>query len=363
MEQKNYRIVGLDWIRVLATIMVILLHTSAITFIEYKSGWVIGALYDSFTRCAVPLFFLVSGFFLLNSDCGKIKSFILKRFTRILVPFLLTCVVYALYKNWTLIQLIEKSFLQGPLDYHLWFVYSIIGIYLIFPIINPIFKGEHSELITYYLCIWFISFIFYQTIQSCFSLSFNPFTTFNCYYFQGYLGYAVLGGWLGQIFKKSHHQEIRMNKLLSLVVSKQGSGLNYLSLFMYFLFSLVIFLCTYINTLYIGKPSELFFDYSNLFVFLQTITFFFAFVHVKNGGGVICISKYTYWIYLLHILCLGFVLKYVPILENSLLTIPLATIFTFLLAYTCSLPLFFLENEIIKRINKCFQKKSIFNLK
>lgn len=352
MEQKNCRLLGLDWIRCIATFMVILLHTSAITFVEFKEGWVVASFFDSFSRCAVPLFFMLSGFLLLNGKGENLKVFMTRRFLRIFVPFLILCAVYAFVKGWSLGQLLQKSLFQGPLDFHLWFIYSIIGIYLFLPIVETLFKTKSYEIIKYYLCLWFVSFILFQTLQRIFGFSVNPFQTFNFYYFQGYLGYVILGGWINVLFKDFFNGS--SNKFfLKFLFRREKNRLNFISIFLYFFFSLLIFFGTFTHSVKSGRASELFFDYSNLLVFGQAVALFFSFVSIQGTcrGGVnkiLFLSRYTYWIYLLHILCLGFVLNYIDILRLSSFSIPLASVLTFSLAFLFSIPLLYVENIILR---------------
>lgn len=53
--------------------------------------------------------------------------------------------VYAIWKGWDFKELIKAMFIHGPMDYHLWYVYYIIGIYLVIPFLNPIFQLENKK--------------------------------------------------------------------------------------------------------------------------------------------------------------------------------------------------------------------------
>ncbi|WP_418820067.1 acyltransferase, partial [Parasutterella excrementihominis] len=171
-------------------------------------GGGVGAFYDSLTRCSVPLFFMITGYFLLTGKKESIAVFIRRRFLRVFLPFLMLGFVYAIWKGWDFKELIKAMFIHGPMDYHLWYVYYIIGIYLVIPFLNPIFQLENKKIIEYYILIWFISFIFFQTITGVFNFYWNPFVTFNFYYFQGFLGYVVLGGLLRILFEELNNKQI-----------------------------------------------------------------------------------------------------------------------------------------------------------
>lgn len=130
---------GPDVLRCVAAIMVIAIHVSAWPFSQYNDGWIAALIIDSFSRCSVPLFFMLTGYFLL---CGKqetLSQFISKRFLRIFLPFVMLIFIYGYFKDSSITDLIKKAFLQGNLDFHLWYVYSIIGIYVFIPVLKVLF--------------------------------------------------------------------------------------------------------------------------------------------------------------------------------------------------------------------------------
>lgn len=344
-QEGRNRLCGLDWIRSAAAFMVVLLHTSGIQFVEYEGSWGgVGAFYDSLTRCSVPLFFMITGYFLLTGKKESIAVFIRRRFLRVFLPFLMLGFVYAIWKGWDFKELIKAMFIHGPMDYHLWYVYYIIGIYLVIPFLNPIFQLENKKIIEYYIVIWFISFIFFQTITGVFNFYWNPFVTFNFYYFQGFLGYVVLGGLLRILFEELNNKQISNIR-----------SFTWINLTLFIFNGFLIFGCTYYFSMKENKPVQLFFEYSNLFVFLQSLTFFCGCYYIKLLPRLVyVISKYSYWVYLLHILCLQLVLKKISIVENSILTIPVASLLTFMLAFFMSIPLLKIENFIVEKMRRCF---------
>lgn len=130
MQQQSGRMPGPDILRCVAAILVIAIHASAWPFSQYNCGWKAALIIDSFSRCAVPLFFMLTGYFLL---CGKqetLSQFISKRFLRIFLPFVMLVFIYGCFKDYTITELIRRAFVQGNLDFHLWYVYTIIGIYI-----------------------------------------------------------------------------------------------------------------------------------------------------------------------------------------------------------------------------------------
>ncbi len=82
MENQKENIVWVDWIRALATLGVVLIHTAGPLLYGYNqmpaSYWWISNIYDSAARMCVPLFFMISGFLLLQKD-DSLKTFFAKR--------------------------------------------------------------------------------------------------------------------------------------------------------------------------------------------------------------------------------------------------------------------------------------------
>lgn len=98
MTVKPERNFGLDVLRVIACYMVIQINTGEFYYIgpignvlnttdAYLVGW-----FNSLCRTCVPLFVMISGFFLFPvNDTG---TFFKKRFSRAAIPFILWCLLY-----------------------------------------------------------------------------------------------------------------------------------------------------------------------------------------------------------------------------------------------------------------------------
>ncbi len=138
-------LVWADRLRNLATVLVIAIHISAPIAHQYPHfdtwQWWAANWWDALGRPAVNMFVMLSGFLLLGKDY-ETGAFIQKRFTRVLIPALAWMVAYLFYgylaKNdpATLGQALLKI-VQGPVHYHLWFIYLILGLYLLYPILRP----------------------------------------------------------------------------------------------------------------------------------------------------------------------------------------------------------------------------------
>jgi surface polysaccharide O-acyltransferase-like enzyme len=100
MKTERSSFHGIDDLRFIATIGVILLHTSAGMLPIYgkipDEYWLIGLSYNALTRFCVPMFVMISGALLLSREY-KTVDFLKKRFVRILLPFLFYATIYIAY--------------------------------------------------------------------------------------------------------------------------------------------------------------------------------------------------------------------------------------------------------------------------
>ncbi len=224
LKKPSARNAGLDILRVLACYMVVQIHTGEFFYITPEGGvlngpgsfWV--AIFNSLIRCAVLLFVMISGYFLFPVK-EELPVFFRKRFSRVLFPFLIWCVIYAFYQHLrgnadlsaTLINILHIPVNYGTQIGHLWYVYMLLGIYLFAPVISPWLQTAPKAQIRFYLVIWavtmlipYIHLIYPEVWGECF---WNK--TPMLYYFSGMLGFAVLGFYL----KRFHAQKSKSDYL------------------------------------------------------------------------------------------------------------------------------------------------------
>lgn len=146
-----------DLLRVLCAFAVVVMHVSA-QFIAANKGQdsyclLYSLLYATVFRFAVPCFIMLSGAFILsNSKNANFLYFYKKSFLKFFVPVFFFSFLYYVYSNLlillrhTLIQqpefLTVENFLipllewfKGEPFYHLWYMYTLIGLYCVAPII------------------------------------------------------------------------------------------------------------------------------------------------------------------------------------------------------------------------------------
>lgn len=213
------RVVFLDWLRVIACFMVILVHCIEPFYLGGPEGTYIASWGDAFwttfinsaLRPAVPLFVLASSYLLfpLKTDT---PTFFRRRFTRVLVPFII----------WTLLYLLVPAIISGdfgaaaegfkalPFNFvmtssgHLWFVYMLIGVYLLMPMLSPWIEKISRKEERGFLMLWAFTTILPLLRPLAVAVTgspdlwgecpWNPFGTF--YYVSGFIGYLVSGHYI-----------------------------------------------------------------------------------------------------------------------------------------------------------------------
>ena len=197
---------NIDWIsnlRWIALYAVIILHcTSPLLGLYGKvagTDWWIADLLNAAVRFAVPVFVMITGALLLHRDY-EIGSFLKKRLSRVVLPFLFWSLVYIWYSwyneeitfgpdAWAGIRLVLHLLKNGA-SYHLWYVYMLIGLYFFIPVISKFVRNAAEKEIFYFLLVWFGVMM----INQPYLVRFNP--SVDMHYFIGFVGYLVLGHYL-----------------------------------------------------------------------------------------------------------------------------------------------------------------------
>ena len=198
MSISPKRILYLDEVRSLAIMLVVIGHVSRLFSYDFYS-WLFCSGVFSLTRIGVPLFFTVSGSLLLTRKY-EVKKFLEKRFKRVFLPFLFWIIVYIIagiliwHYQPTITYFIDTAF--GVQDYSrpFWFIWSLIGVYLLIPVIGSFIReegmkgAEYLILITFILSILYtVGFFDYPQMKYNFRVIFNFFPV---------LGYFIMGSYI-----------------------------------------------------------------------------------------------------------------------------------------------------------------------
>ncbi|WP_040682672.1 acyltransferase [Methanobrevibacter boviskoreani] len=153
VNNSKKRILYLDSLRVLAIVCVVLMHVST-RFNVNVANFDISALINAFIRVGIPLFFMVSGALLIGKSN---ENFIGRRFNRILKPYIFWVIVYFLVGillfngTFSLNYFLDILLVKASITTHFWFIYCLLGGYLLIPIVNGYLKIEKDKGLKYLL--------------------------------------------------------------------------------------------------------------------------------------------------------------------------------------------------------------------
>jgi surface polysaccharide O-acyltransferase-like enzyme len=219
IRNKEHNITWINNLRLLSMFAVVILHTASPLLFQYKTvplnDWLVGDAYNALVRFAVPVFVMITGALLLHREY-ELGNFLKKRIGRLILPFFFWSLVYVGYKYnnqefafgdnaWVNIKFVLHQ-LQTGSYYHLWYVYLLIGLYLIIPIISKFVQHSTEREILFFLAIWFLTLLLGVPYLSKFN------TAVDLHNFAGYIGYLVLGHYLA--FNQFNFRQIRMVSIL-----------------------------------------------------------------------------------------------------------------------------------------------------
>lgn len=144
MESKRTHIYYLDYLRLFAAAAVVYMHTAAAGLRgNVGLGWHGMNLVTSLAFTAVPLFFMISGFLLLTDERTLDPKVLLRRrLPRLVVPLAAWSVVSVLWdalaaRNLSLGHVLDRalSALYAPVLTPFWFMYTLIALYVLSPLL------------------------------------------------------------------------------------------------------------------------------------------------------------------------------------------------------------------------------------
>lgn len=219
VAKDEKREIWLDWLRVTACFMVMATHScepfylggeGSLILTKADALWV--SILNVIPRAAIALFIFTSSYlqFPLHYSAGE---FFKRRAKRILVPFLFWSLVYAFVWGEPVQNLKDLLLNFNYAAGHLWFVYMLIGVYLIMPLLSPWAEKVGKRELQIYLAIWLFTTIIpliRQWVGGPAPVLYGPSGIPNAaryplwgeaswnaygvfYYLSGFIGYLLLG--------------------------------------------------------------------------------------------------------------------------------------------------------------------------
>ena len=290
------RNLGLDLLKIFSCIGVVALHSTmpGFTLEQYN----VSAYLYYLGTYAIPLFFMINGYFLLNKK-ELTYSYVFSKIAGILtVVSAWNILIWLVRRDFNVnpLRKIIGSLVQKGYFYQFWFFGSLIIIYLTLPIIKKVLEKDYSySVVLLFLMVIGVvieiinTFILHKPIQQYVPQTFRLWTWFF---------YYILGGYLGKI----NIQEIKLTKFIIVSFS-------------------IIFMISPILLFYLSKNvyhnifAEYFYD--AMIVKIVSIGLFILFVKIekhivlKNNELIVMVSSLTMGVYIVHTFILAQVVKYI----------------------------------------------------
>ncbi len=316
MSSAQSRNSNIDALRVIAALGVVFIHaaSSAETFPF--------ALINAITRFSVPVFFMISGYFMLNKEYSVKR--ILSKSVRLLLLMLGWSTVYCIVNTLTnppqAFSAIGtlKEILLGPV--HFWYFYAAIAVYLITPLLSVFCRNADKQTYRYILVLLFIlgcvvniilmTSLFPTLEEILQKAKFSPQTGFVfCY---------LLGGYVNRFSLSSHERSASVfSGLVGVVIS----------------LSAILLLNTYFP-----EYSNIAISFFSPAVMASAVMIFCAAEHTDKFSKIAVLAPYTLGIYILHILVLTYISQ--PLFSfmqyKGFLYVTANALFTFAVSLLCS---------------------------
>ncbi|OPX88335.1 MAG: Acyltransferase family protein [Pelotomaculum sp. PtaB.Bin104] len=179
------RLKELDILRSVAVLAVISIHITGGYLFNEKNSFAL--FWNQGMRFSVPLFFIISGFLLLNYDLENnnfsFKIYFKKRISKIIIPYIFWTIFYTIYymnngileiKNSIMgvfaydvnfIKILLINTLQGTAAPHLYFIVIILQLYILYPFLFLLVKRNEKSL----LAISFVVSLYFQIADYLYS--------------------------------------------------------------------------------------------------------------------------------------------------------------------------------------------------
>lgn len=275
-RQSNY-----DLLRIISTIAVVLIHVNANVADSNNIslvGFNICSLINIITRFSVPCFVMLSGAFILNNEKNAdYKHFYAKSFYKIGIPLVIILILSFLIAEMKAIiggrDLLNPVFelLSGNLN-NCWFMFMLVGLYFLVPIIIRIKKSISNRSYIIGSFIWlFVAMI--SQLTSTYSVAWSFGIIFS------FVGYFLVGN----------------------VIYENMSRIKFKGL--YFIFAVICYVILFIYRGRGGYTDYCLDPYLNCFspmMLIASVCVFIGFGGIKINIDLSRLSGYTYVLYLLH---------------------------------------------------------------
>jgi surface polysaccharide O-acyltransferase-like enzyme len=287
-----------DLIRIWAIFAVVLLHCEAVPNSQFgqipMEFWWQTNLYGSFVCTCVPLFIMLSGALILNQEQWDGARFLHRRVNKLLIPLVGWTLIYAAWYHFVWDKPLSLDdlllhFVEGiakPLFAHLWFLYLIISLYLMVPVLRIFFRHSSASQQLYFIVLWFVATGVKPLLAKLFGIDLGLYLD----PFFGFVGYFMVGGTVARFLPERIGPRLLAVAGGVLVV---GYAVNLIG--------------TYLLSEQAGKLDDTLYEHTAPTVMMMTTATFVLLRHFSgrfhsHGAMLSGLSRLTFGIYLSHAL-------------------------------------------------------------
>lgn len=303
VSKPRDRVLSFDVIRIVAVLAVVMIHSAA-TFIAYPPQsveFIMANIFDGISRIGVPLFVMISGALMLdenkNLPIKTMLKYALKIFILLCIWSLLYAVVYQIItplseNKQVSVSAFFNAFVYG--HYHLWYLYMLIGLYLITPILRAFVKKSNEKIVFYFIvlaaifqfAIPLVNVLINEATQTS-NLLLNFSNKFKMGYVGQYTAYYLLGWYLTNVsIKKTYRSLLYILGFAGVLITILGTQL------------MINDTNKIYNTFYSDIGINVMFYSIGVFVFLFHFYKDKKYKHFNKISAAL--SKLTFGVYLIH---------------------------------------------------------------
>ncbi|EBF5117105.1 hypothetical protein FH008_14760 [Listeria monocytogenes] len=329
---------NLDLLRCLSIFMVMVIHVCGLYFWStsklMNKAFIITNFFDAFSRTAVPVFILLSGYFSLN-HLVTAQKYIKKIIVKFIIPTIIWIVFYHIFfkvrieKGVSFKELLDLDYLKGISEVffsnqgsHLWFMPMFIGLQILTPLLillrDKLIGQRGFLLLGVAMLLAGMFFVVFRLVVKPVIIS-NLTSSFI------YLGYYILGNALPKTNLR------RMKRFVWLVS--------------FFLSSSTIFYLVHRFTAQPELhrlPAIYFYNYLSVFVAISSFSLFMFFykIKIRTTWVEVVVDRITpnvFFMYFIHnavlLILIDWLSKFIVIQNHLLIMIPGIAVITFCISF------------------------------
>lgn len=321
-----------DLMRIIAIFAVIIIHVSAETWYHHQidKTWLLNNFINGLVSSwAVPLFVAISGALLLKKDVSYSGVF-KKWLPRIMICLIVWHFIYYFYetRTFSINSLIVgiKNLLIGKSYSHLWYLYFVLGLYIILPFLSKLVKSLDKKYLLILIIITTFVGIIIPTVKNITNFDLNQYTNmYIIFSFNALVPYLLLGYYLNEY-------KIENSKFIIII--------TFIGIILLILNSL------YGNHISVIKNTAITFAYKNSITAMPVVISIFSIINKycdKVESRIIStLGELTFGVYLIHFLVIKMLTHYHitnniinPLFGNIIVAI-LVAIISYLIVYLIS---------------------------